>query len=103
MPLAYGFITGALTVLCVCVCVDQTDEVRGRFRLLRVIELCRSRVLARGIRAVTSSFRIHGERSAAQKTSGSGSFEGAAWSASCMLDSVLRRFILPLVFFSIVA
>lgn len=38
-----------------------------------------------------------------QKISESGSFEGAACSASCMLDSVLRRFILPLLFFSIVA
>lgn len=38
-----------------------------------------------------------------QKISSSGSLDGAAWSANCILDSVLRRFILPLVFFSIVA
>lgn len=84
-----------------CVYCDQTDDFRGRSRLLRVTELCR-RFCERS-RRVAFPFRLHGERSVTQKTSGSGSFDGAACSASCMLDSVLRRFILPLVFFSIFA
>lgn len=84
-----------------CVSCDQTDDFRGRSRLLRVTELCRR--FCERFRRVAFSFRLHGERSVTQKTSGSGSFDGAACSASCMLDSVLRRFILPLVFFSIFA
>lgn len=45
------------------VTVAQTDEFRGRFRLLRVVlEPCRLRVQIRDTRGVTSSFRLHGEQ-----------------------------------------
>ena len=74
------FLFYCISVLCiefhVCKTCNrgQTDEFRGRFRV--VLELCRFRVLIIRdgmIRDATSSFRLHGgERSVTQKTSGSG-------------------------------
>lgn len=58
----------------------QTDEFRGRFRLLRVVlQPCHLCVQIRDNTRVVTSIRLHGTLySDTQKSSGSGSFEAAA-------------------------
>lgn len=78
---------------------------RGRFYFVTYASRSSSFYVWLRASAVTAtcSNHFHLKCLSTQKVSSSGSLDGAAWSANCILDSVLRRFILPLVFFSIVA